>query len=214
MDVGAAGEPGREMPGGQAGTTVRSQVRLPDNDGMIRDIILSAKGTADDQYYEPPARVLSLAVIGGDAHLAIYEHSNAERAAGSAVTAEVPARPLLLALTAAIEDDQRTATGDSTSGRDVVFRRELAHPRRPPCAVPLDAPPQRRSRSVRSSDTRARAGVRLVNSRGAPWRHTREGDVKDIWNRAGVEDVIHFARSLDERLPRAVRGGLALVVDR
>ena len=41
---------------------------------MIRDITISAKGTGDDQYYEPPARVLSLAVIGGDAHLVIYEH--------------------------------------------------------------------------------------------------------------------------------------------
>jgi hypothetical protein len=30
--------------------------------------------------------------------------------------AEVPARSLLLALTAAIQDDQRTANGDSTSG--------------------------------------------------------------------------------------------------
>jgi hypothetical protein len=70
-----------------------------------------------------------------------------------------------------------------------------------------------RARS-RSSDARARARVWLVNSRGAPWRHTREGDVKDVWNRAGVEDVIHFARSLDERLPRAVRGGPALVADR
>ena len=74
--------------------------------------------------------------------------------------------------------------------------------------------PQVRSRSVRSSDTRARARVRLVNSRGAPWRHTREGDEKDVWNRAGIEDVIHFARSLDERLPGAVRGGPALVADR
>jgi hypothetical protein len=83
---------------------------------MIRDITISAKGTGDDQYYEPPARVLSLAVIGGVAHLAIYEHGHAERAAGPAVTAGVPARSLLLALTAAIQDDQRTANGDSTSG--------------------------------------------------------------------------------------------------
>ena len=95
---------------------MRCQVRLPDNDGMIRDITISAKRTADDQYYEPPARVLSLAVTGGDAHLAIYEHGNAERAADPAVTVEVPARSLLLALTAAIQDDQRTANGDSTSG--------------------------------------------------------------------------------------------------
>ena len=34
---------------------------------MIRDITISATGTGDDQYYEPPARVLSLAVTGGDA---------------------------------------------------------------------------------------------------------------------------------------------------
>jgi hypothetical protein len=47
MDVCAGGEPEREMPGGHA--TVRCQVRLPDNDGMIRDITISAKGTGDDQ---------------------------------------------------------------------------------------------------------------------------------------------------------------------
>jgi hypothetical protein len=76
----------------------------------------SATTTGDDQYYEPPARVLSLAVIGGDAHLAIDEHGYAERAAGQALTVQVPARPLLLALTAAIQDDQRTANGDSTPG--------------------------------------------------------------------------------------------------
>ena len=86
--------------------------------------------------------------------------------------------------------------------------------RYPGCAVRLMPSPQVRSRSVRSSDTRARARVRLVNSRGAPWRHTREGDEKDVWNRAGIEDVIHFTRSLDERLPGAVRGGPALVADR
>ena len=74
--------------------------------------------------------------------------------------------------------------------------------------------PRGRSRSVNSSDARARAGVRLVSSRGVALRHTREGDRKDVWDRAGVEDVIHFARSLDERLPRAVRGGLAVRADR
>jgi hypothetical protein len=93
---------------------MRCEVRLPDNDGMIRDITISARGGEDNQYYEPPARVLSLAVIGGDAHLAIYEHGNVERASEPTVTVEVPARSLLLALTAAIEDDQRTANGDST----------------------------------------------------------------------------------------------------
>jgi hypothetical protein len=95
---------------------VRCQARLPHNDGMIRDITISAKGTGDDQYYEPPARVLSLAVIGGDAHLAIYDHGTAERAARPAVTVEVPARSLPLSRTAAIQDDQQAANGDSTPG--------------------------------------------------------------------------------------------------
>src|SRR6266702_2915568 len=75
-------------------------------------------------------------------------------------------------------------------------------------------PPQGRSRSVRSSETRARARVRLVNSRGVALRHTREGDEKDVWDRARVDDLVHFAGSLDECLPRAVRGGLALATDR
>jgi hypothetical protein len=81
--------------------------------GMIRDISISAKGAGDDAYYEPPARVLSLTVIGGDAHLAIYDHGPVERAAEPVATIEVPAHSLLLALTAAAEDDQR---GRSQSG--------------------------------------------------------------------------------------------------
>ena len=68
--------------------------------------------------------------------------------------------------------------------------------------------------SVRSSETRARARVGLVSSCGVALRHTREGDEKDVGDRARVGDVIHFARSFDERLPRAVRGGLALAADR
>ena len=74
--------------------------------GMIRDIYISAKGDDDDEYYEPPARVLNLTVIAGDAHLAIYEHGPVERAAEPVATIEVPAHSLLLALTAAVEDDQ------------------------------------------------------------------------------------------------------------
>jgi hypothetical protein len=84
--------------------------------GMIRDITISAKGAGDDQYYEPPTRVLSLAVIGGDAHLAIYEHDAKERAAEPVATIEVPARSLLLALTAAVDDDQRAEGGGTARG--------------------------------------------------------------------------------------------------
>ncbi len=83
---------------------------------MIRDITISAKGAGDDQYYEPPARVLSLAVIGGDAHLAIYEYGAKERTAEPVATIEVPARSLLLALTAAVDDDQRAAGGGTARG--------------------------------------------------------------------------------------------------
>ncbi len=83
---------------------------------MIRDITISAKGAEDDQYYEPPARVLSVTVIGGDAHLAIYEHGPVERSAEPTATIEVPARSLLLALTAAVDDDQRTANSHGARG--------------------------------------------------------------------------------------------------
>lgn len=79
---------------------------------MIRDITISAKSPEDDQYHEPPTRVLSLAVIGGDVHLDIYEHGIKERAADPVARIEVPARSLLLALTAAIDDNQRAAPGD------------------------------------------------------------------------------------------------------
>ena len=75
---------------------------------MIRDISISAKGADGDAYYEPPVRVLSLAVIGGDGHVAIYDHGPVERAAEPVATIEVPAHSLLLALTAAAEDDQRS----------------------------------------------------------------------------------------------------------
>jgi len=45
-------------------------------------------------------------------------------------------------------------------------------------------------------------------------RHTRECDDEYIRDCAGVDYVIHFARSLDERLPCGVAGGLALAADR
>ena len=74
---------------------------------MIREISISAKGEDDDQYYEPPARVLDLTVVGGDAYLSIYEHGMGDRAADPIASVEVAARSLLLALTAAVEDDER-----------------------------------------------------------------------------------------------------------
>src|SRR4051794_358971 len=70
------------------------------------------------------------------------------------------------------------------------------------------------ARSVSSSNPWARAGVRLVSSGGVALRHAREGDEQDIRGRARVEHVIHFAWSLDERLPRTVGRGLALAANR
>src|SRR5512133_2836888 len=69
-------------------------------------------------------------------------------------------------------------------------------------------------RSVRSSETWTRARVRFVGSRGRALRHAREGDEQDVWIRACVDDLVHFARSLDERLPGGVRGALTLAPDR
>ena len=77
-----------------------------------------------------------------------------------------------------------------------------------------DVPSAGTSRSVRSSEPRAGTGIRLVSSRGGALRRTWEGDEQDVWDRARVDDVIHFARSLDERLPRAVGGVLALAAKR
>lgn len=83
---------------------------------MIRDIVISGKDTNDERYYEPPTRVLSMAVIGGTAHLDIYEHGSKDREAEPLAVIEVPAQSLLRALTAAIEDDQHegppVAAGD------------------------------------------------------------------------------------------------------
>src|SRR4029453_13138689 len=52
-------------------------------------------------------------------------------------------------------------------------------------------PHAREWRSVRSSETCTRRG-RLVGSRGLALRHPWEGDEQDIWDRARVDDLIHF----------------------
>ena len=64
------------------------------------------------------------------------------------------------------------------------------------------------------SEARAGAGVRLVGPRGDPLRYTWERDEQDVGRRPGVDDLIHFSGSFDERLSRAVRRCLALVADR
>ena len=82
------------------------------NAGMIRDITISARSPEDDQYYELPTRVLGIAVMAGDAHLEIYEYGQKVRAVGPAARIEVLARSLLIALTAAIDDNQSAVHSD------------------------------------------------------------------------------------------------------
>lgn len=80
----------------------------------IREIYIAARNTrglsADDQYTEPPARELNLAVIGTDAHLSVVElDESGHRQPSSDVV--VPARSLLRALTAAIDDETPEDSG-------------------------------------------------------------------------------------------------------
>ena len=74
--------------------------------------------------------------------------------------------------------------------------------------------PHARDRRVRSGRQTCARRSRLVRSRGLTLRHTREGDEQDIWGRARVDDLIHYVRSLDERLPGGVRRDLARAADR
>lgn len=70
----------------------------------IRNINIAARGQGEDFYTEPPSQVLDLSVIGEDAHLSVVELDEK----GARVTSDrdvvVPARSLLFALRAAIED--------------------------------------------------------------------------------------------------------------
>jgi hypothetical protein len=75
---------------------------------MIEDIYIAAKGEGEDEYTGPPARVLNVTVIGGDAHLGVIpvdQVGNRLQQEGRDVV--VRARTLLAALQAAI-----TADGD------------------------------------------------------------------------------------------------------
>ena len=67
---------------------------------------------------------------------------------------------------------------------------------------------------VRLSKAQACTRVRQVDPRGAALRYTWESDEEHIRDRAGVDDVIDFARALYERLPRGVACCLALAANR
>lgn len=73
---------------------------------MIRSIQVSAYGTDNETLYEPPERILEVAVIGTNAHLTLYTTT----AYGipkpeSDASIVVPARSLLLAVHAGIHDN-------------------------------------------------------------------------------------------------------------
>jgi hypothetical protein len=75
---------------------------------MIREIQISAAAGDEDGYTEPPSMLLILSVIGEEASLRV--HACGERGTASdkpVCDLHVPARSLLLALQAAI-DDQRS----------------------------------------------------------------------------------------------------------
>ena len=73
----------------------------------IREIFIAARDASENDYTEPPARELSLAVIGGNAHLSVTELDERGRRRDESSTRDliVPARSLLRALQAGIDDE-------------------------------------------------------------------------------------------------------------
>ena len=75
---------------------------------MIHEIRIGATDADDGGYYEPPTRMLSLAVIGGEAYLEVRTATGeGQLGAKPAYQVQVPARSLLLALQAGIEASSR-----------------------------------------------------------------------------------------------------------
>jgi hypothetical protein len=73
---------------------------------MIREIQISAATGDEDRYTEPPSMLLVLSVIGEDAHLRVHACGEQGKANGEALCdLQVPARSLLLALQASIDDE-------------------------------------------------------------------------------------------------------------
>jgi len=76
--------------------------------GMIWKSVISTVGHGEEAVYHPPKRNVELEVIAGMAHLAMYdidEQTHTYSAEPSAVI-EVPAKALLRALSAAVQDDE------------------------------------------------------------------------------------------------------------
>lgn len=78
---------------------------------MIQEIQIGALDRADDTYYEPPTEALNVAVIGGIAHLYL-QLLNEDGKLTETSSIRVPARSLLRALHAAIDDDEANTGAD------------------------------------------------------------------------------------------------------
>ena len=72
---------------------------------MIRDIYIAARTVAQNEFAEPPTAELNVSVVGGNAHLARVELDDAGNRVRTDPPLVVPARTLLLALQAAMDDD-------------------------------------------------------------------------------------------------------------
>lgn len=76
----------------------------------IRETFIAARGDGEDDYTEPPGRELNLTVIGADAHLSVVELDERGQRQPGAQDVVVPARSLLLALQAAVDDNSSDST--------------------------------------------------------------------------------------------------------
>lgn len=73
---------------------------------MIREIQISAAAGDEDGYTEPPSMLLVLSVIGDEASLRVHACGEKGKASDKPLfDLQVPARSLLLALQAAINDE-------------------------------------------------------------------------------------------------------------
>lgn len=74
---------------------------------MIEEIFIAARGEGQDEYTTPSDRQLSVAVIAGNAYLSLHDtDGKGRRLPEPSTNVVVPARSLLLALQAALADEE------------------------------------------------------------------------------------------------------------
>ncbi|MBW0114035.1 hypothetical protein [Pseudonocardia abyssalis] len=97
---------------------------------MIRDVWLSAADWNDDDITEPPSRLLNLAVIAGQAYIGVHIGDENGDPAVQLSAIQVSARSLLLALRAALHDDDHPSgagPGLPSAGRTGELRPAHSH---------------------------------------------------------------------------------------